>query len=94
MMFRPLLPFAPASGFVAFDGVSPVGYQDESAVEVAEVIERAAEATSAPAADGALRQSPAWQPAIGVQARRVEGAVIFAICGYFLFALVRFASWL
>ncbi len=91
-----------ASGFVAFDGG---GATDIDAPRRAHAPADAAvtprlEPELARGADAAIA-SPAqwdgsrtWQPSTGGLVRRVEGAVVLAICGYFAFGLASVAGWL
>lgn len=97
MFLKPPLSIAPTSGFVAFDG----GGVDEdahrfTAKSAVLVPQPEREAAHGPDVDAAtdLLQSSIWQPASGLRARRVEGAVIVAICGYFLFGCASLLRWI
>jgi hypothetical protein len=101
MFLKHSLSLAPASGFVAFDGGGAVEADSYRVAEKAPFVvwQPAPSAVPAPlAADanvaGDLLQSSAWQPAAGRRARYVEGAVIVAICAYFLFGFVGIAGWI
>lgn len=84
MVPNPSLLVRPHSGFVPFSsGGTPVGDLDEAV---------------APSANAVLPVEPppgigfapaAWEPATSKAARRVEAAVLAAICGYFTFGLGR-----
>lgn len=93
MFLKSALSIAPASGFVAFDGGGAVEadayrFTVKAPILVPQPIEEPAPSLGDVASDE-LRQSPTWQPAAGLRARRVEGAVIVAICGYFLFGAAK-----
>jgi hypothetical protein len=98
MLLKSSLSIAPPSGFVAFDGggsveVDSYRFTAKAPVLVPQPGEPEAISGDAGAASE-LRQSPVWQPAIGVRARRVEAAVIVAICGYFLFGCASLLGWI
>jgi hypothetical protein len=91
------LSLAPSSGFVAFDGGGVVDADTcrvdaKVTLPVAPLVSRLPVADVAATAD--LFQSPTWQPAAGRLARRVEGASIIAICGYFIFGFASLAGWI
>jgi hypothetical protein len=98
MLLKSPLSIAPPSGFVAFDGGGSVeadSYRFTAKAPVLVPRPSEPEATPSDAGEaGELRQSPVWQPSIGVRARRVEGAVIVAICGYFLFGCASLLGWI
>jgi hypothetical protein len=98
MLLKSPLSIAPSSGFVAFDGGGSVevdSYRFAGKAPVLVPQPREQEAISSDASDASeLRQSPVWQPRAGVRARRVEGAVIVAICGYFLFGCASLLGWI
>ena len=86
-MLKTAFPLSTHSGFVAFDGGGAVA---EDAYLVADgrpsVVQPSPVEIAAPAPIAhAMRQSATWEPAIGRRARWVEGSVIIAMCGYFLF---------
>jgi hypothetical protein len=96
------IPFAPVSGFVAFDGggaMPPaITYPSAKNPRIVVVPETAPEPVVAPepmvppaAVDvvAPMRETASWQPTRGVWARRVEGTVIVAMCLYFVFGLVK-----
>lgn len=98
MLLKSSLSVAPHSGFVAFDGGGAVeadAYQftAKAPVPAPQPVEAESPALEAPVSDGLL-QSAIWQPAAGLRARRVEGAVIVAICGYFLFGAASLLGWI
>jgi hypothetical protein len=91
-----------ASGFVAFDGggIAEPDVQRRApktadgvvtprlAPELARTDEPALEAAND------WHGSRTWQPSTGALVRRVEAAVVVAICGYFAFGLAGVAGWL
>jgi hypothetical protein len=91
-----------ASGFVAFDGggatdiEAPPRARAPAEPALAPRLEpelvRSADASTRSAAE--WHGSPTWQPSTGALVRRVEGAVIVAVCGYFAFGLASVAGWL
>ena len=97
MFLKPSLPLAPVSGFVAFDGggtmPSPAPVR-APAIARAPRVEPALPVPVAPALDVGMPQSATWQPASGDRVRRVEGAVLIAICGYFAFGIGRVFGWI
>lgn len=94
MFLKSSLPLAPVSGFVAFDGggAMPLRAPTRSPV-VARVprLEPAAPATL-PNETG-MPQSATWQPASAGRVRKVEGAVLIAVCGWFAFGIGRVLGW-
>ncbi len=97
MFLKSSLPLAAVSGFVAFDGggalPNPVAARVPQ-VSPVPFAEPALPVQTAPEADFGLHQPATWQPASGARVRRVEGAVLIAICGYFAFGLGRLLGWL
>jgi hypothetical protein len=104
MFLKSPLSLAPASGFVAFDGGGAVDHTDSYRAAAKAPLVAWQPAAPGPAqplaadidahgADGLL-QSSTWQPVAGRRARRVEGAVIIAICVYFLVGFASAAGWL
>ncbi|MEO9068373.1 MAG: hypothetical protein ABI281_09635 [Caldimonas sp.] len=99
MFAKSSLVLGPVSGFVAFDGggaaMPPaVSYPTSAKAPVvarARVAEPEVAPVMAPAVETApgLRQSSTWQPASTLSVRRVEGAVLLSICGYFAFGAAR-----
>ena len=81
------LPFAPVSGFVAFDGGGHATSIDSPALRPATLAASVAQAGPEAEASG-LHQSATWQPASSLRVRVVEGAVILALCAYFATAAV------
>jgi hypothetical protein len=89
-----------SSGFVAFDGGGSVD------AEVRPVVAKTAVVETTPRLEPELRRAPAvvapsewlgsrtWQPSTSALVRRVEGAVLAAICAYFAFGLAGVAGWL
>ena len=98
MLLKSSLSIAPPSGFVAFDGGGSVEVDSFRFIPKAPVLvpqPREQEAISSDAGEASeLRQSRVWQPSTGMRARRVEGVVIVAICGYFLFACASLLGWI
>jgi hypothetical protein len=95
MLLKSPLSIAPPSGFVAFDGGGSVEVDSYRFTAKAPVlVPQPREQEAIPSDAGELRQSPVWQPRAGVRARRVEGAVIVAICGYFLFGCASLLGWI
>ncbi len=100
MSLKSQLSIAPVSGFVAFDGGGAVidSYRAPATARV--VVEQPAlpVALPSPGADASvfdgMRQSATWHPAGAARSRRVEGAVIIAICGYFVFGFASLAHWI
>jgi hypothetical protein len=89
------LPFAPVSGFVAFDGggaMPPsVAHPKRPRIVHTPAAEPAAiEPEAAPVVEGdvapGLRRTAGWQSGHGLRARRVEGALLIGIVGYFVAA--------
>ena len=97
MFLKSPLSIAPASGFVAFDGGGAVDVDAyRSPVKAPVVITQPmlpAPATDARTVEG-MPQSATWQPASAARSRLVEGAVIVAICAYFVFGFAGLAHWL
>ena len=98
MFLKSPLSIAPVSGFVAFDGGGAVEadayrFTAKTPLLVPSPPEQPAPAPRIEAAPELL-QTPTWQPATGARARRVEGAVIVAICGYFLFGCASLLRWI
>jgi hypothetical protein len=98
MLLKSSLSIAPHSGFVAFDGGGAVEadayrFTAKAPVLVPQPVEAESPALEGPESDGLL-QSVTWQPMAGRRARRVEGAVIVAICGYFLFGAASLLGWI
>ncbi len=90
-----------SSGFVAFDGGGSAEPDvqrrtPKSAVVATPRLEPELVRAVEPALDVASdwHGSRTWQPSTGALVRRVEGAVIVAICGYFAFGLASLAGWL
>ena len=91
-----------ASGFVAFDGGGSADVESPRRARVVaepavaprlepELVRAAETALDAPVE---WHGSTAWQSSNGGLVRRVEGAVIVAICAYFAFGLASVAGWL
>jgi hypothetical protein len=97
MLLKSSLSIAPHSGFVAFDGGGTVeadAYRfTAKAPSLVPVVETISPALEKPESDGLL-QSVTWQPTAGLRSRRVEGAVIVAICGYFMFGAASLLGWI
>ena len=102
MLFKSPISLPQSSGFVAFDGggaaEAEVQHRAPTPADPVptprlepELVEAAARALEAPST---WQGSRTWQPATGALVRRVEGAVIVAICGYFAFGLASVAGWL
>ena len=101
MFLKSSFPIPTPSGFVAFDGGGAV---EADAERVAAGTLRVAAANAEPmprqaseaavVAPAGLRQSPVWSPAGGAMVRRVEAAVIAAICGYFGFGFASLLGWI
>lgn len=91
-----------ASGFVAFDGggAAEPAVKRRAAKPAAVVVSPRLEPERLLAAEPALdvsnewHGSRTWQPSTGALARRIEAAVIAAICGYFALGLAGVAGWL
>lgn len=102
MFLKSSLSLPQASGFVAFDGGGTAEHDvQRRAPKSRDVVvsprlepERVRVAEPALEAANDWRVSPTWQPSTGALVRRVEGAVIVAICGYFAFGLAGLAGWL
>lgn len=94
MFLKSPLSISPASGFVAFDGGGAVDVDAyRSPVKAPFVIAQPAPAIDARTVEG-MPQSATWQPASSARSRLVEGAVIIAICAYFVFGFAGLAHWL
>ena len=95
-------PLSQVSGFVAFDGggIAEPDVQRRAPKSTDVVATPRLEPELARSAEPALdvandwHGSRTWQPTTGALVRRVEGAVIVAICGYFAFGLASLAGWL
>jgi hypothetical protein len=100
MLLKSPLSIAPVSGFVAFDGGGAVdvdAYRSSAKARVVALQPALPVALPVPEADTAvegMRQSASWQPAGAARSRRVEGAVIIAICAYFVFGFAGLAHWI
>jgi hypothetical protein len=91
------LPMPLASGFVGFDEAPRARVERPSRPAPAARAEPAVRREALPEAeapagvvvdapaDAGLLQSPAWRPASSGRVRAVEGAVIAALCGWFLY---------
>ena len=96
MFLKSSFPLAPVSGFVAFDGG---GAMPMPAPGGAPTVARAPRAQPVvpveveTAVENGMLQSATWQPVSGVRVRRVEGAVLIAVCGYFAFGIGRVLGW-
>ena len=93
------IPMPLTSGFVTFDEAPPArvsrpadAHGSTAEREAAEAIARAAVVTPADVAPGLL-QSPSWLPASSGRIRVVEGAVIAALCGWFLYGGLAVLGW-
>ncbi len=96
MFLKSSLPLVPVSGFVAFDGggAMPLPAATRApAVARAPYVERATPAAT-PSVEIGMPQSATWQPASATRVRRVEGAVLLAVCGYFAFGVGRILGWI
>ena len=102
MFLKSPIAIAPASGFVAFDGggaadvdayVSPKNRRIVRQPDAPAALPVPMPVIDAGAAEG-LRQSATWQPATAARSRRVEGAVIIAICAYFVFGAAGLLHWI
>ena len=96
MFLKSSLPLAPVSGFVAFDGggAMPLPALTRSPVVArAPLVEPSAPSQIVPAVETGMPQSATWQPASAGRVRRVEGAVLIAVCGYFAFGVGRVLGW-
>ena len=98
MFLKNPLSLPQASGFVAFDGggiAEPVTRLRGSKPAAVAVTPRL-EPELVPVAELAndWHGSRTWQPSTGALVRRVEAAVIVAICGYFAFGLAGLAGWI
>ncbi len=90
-----------SSGFVAFDGGGPADAEvrrdvaKAPAVVVTPRLEPELRRGAQPAAEVAndWHQAGTWQPSTGRIVRRVEAAVIVAICAYFAAGLAGLAAW-
>lgn len=97
------MPMPLVSGFVTFDDAPRVRVARpaptppaavEREVAAPEAIARETVVAAPVAAAGAgMRQSPAWQPASSVRVRMVEGAIVAALCGWFLYGSVAVFGW-
>lgn len=98
MLLNSSLSIAPSSGFVAFDGGGAVEADSYRFTAKAPALVPApvdAEVSSVESDGGVeLLQSPTWEPVAGLRARRVEGAVIVAICAYFLYGAGSLLGWI
>ena len=98
MLLKSSLSITPPSGFVAFDGGGAIEADTYRFTAKAPVLAPDADETEvAPphgSANDGLRQSATWQPAIGLRARFVEGAVIVATCAYFVFGASSLLGWI
>lgn len=97
MFLNSSLPLAAVSGFVAFDGGGTLPLPAPvraPAIARAPHVEPAAPVEIAPALDAGMPQSATWQPASSARVRRVEGAVLIAVCGYFAFGVARVLGWI
>ncbi len=91
-----------ASGFVAFDGggaadvEAPRRAHAPSDAAVVPRLEPELVRSADTSLDGPVewQGSSTWQPSTGGLVRRVEGAVVVAICAYFAFGLASVAGWL
>lgn len=87
-MLKNAFPLPSPSGFVAFDGggALPVDAYRVAGKGASVLQPRVEIAEPAPALQG-MPQSATWEPASGRRARWVEGSVIIAMCGYFVFGM-------
>lgn len=96
MFLKNTLSLPQASGFVAFDGggiAEPVVKRRESKpADVAVTPRLEPELVHAAEQANDWHRSRTWQPSTGALARRVEAAVIVAICSYFAFGLAGLAG--
>jgi len=83
-MLKNALPLSTPSGFVAFDGGGVISRDAYRVTGKGHSVLMPLIDEPADAALG-MPQAAVWQPAIGRRARWVEGSVIVAMCGYFLF---------
>jgi hypothetical protein len=98
MRLKSSLSIASHSGFVAFDGGGAVEadtyrFTAKAPTLVPQPVEAETPSLERSSSDGLL-QSATWEPASGLRARRVEGAVIIAICGYFVFGAASLLGWI
>jgi len=85
-MLKNAFPLPSPSGFVAFDGGgSPAADAYRVTGKGPSIVQPAVESVEPAAVEQGMPQSAVWEPAIGRRARWVEGGVIVAMCGYFLF---------
>jgi hypothetical protein len=100
MLLKSPLSIAPASGFVAFDGGGAVDVDSYLSPVKGRRVDQPAQPVALPAPDAdvavseGMRQSATWQPATAARNRRVEGAVIIAICAYFVFGFAGLVHWI
>ena len=82
MLRNPSLLVQPTSGFVPFStGATVAGDLDQAPARRVDVLHPGI----APAR--IERRQAVWEPATAARSRRVEAAVLVAICGYFTFGL-------
>ena len=93
MFLKSSLPLAPVSGFVAFDGGGamplPAPVRSPVVARAPLVVE-----PTAPTVEIGMPQSATWQPASAGRVRKVEGAVLIAVCGWFAFGVGRVFGWI
>ncbi len=98
MFLKNPLSLPQSSGFVAFDGggiAEPeVRRRASKPADVAVTPRLEPELAAAAGQANDWHGSRTWQPSTGALVRRVEAAVIVAICGYFAFGLAGLAGWL
>ena len=97
MFLKSSLPLAPVSGFVAFDGGGAMPLPAPASAPALARSPRAQPAVTvevARALEIGMPQSATWQPASAMRVRRVEGAVLIAVCGWFAFGVGRVLGWI
>ena len=98
MFLKNPLSLPQASGFVAFDGggiAEPeVQRRAPKAADVAVTPRLEPELVARSGQTSEWHGSSTWQPTTGALVRRVETAVIVAICSYFAFGLAGVAGWI
>jgi hypothetical protein len=90
-----------SSGFVAFDGggTAEPDVRRETvtapAIVVVPRLEPELLRAAKPAVEAAdvWQETPTWQPATGRMVRRVEAALLVAICGYFALGFAGLVGW-
>lgn len=96
MFLKSSLPLASVSGFVAFDGggAMPLPAPTRAPAVARSLYVEPATPAVAPTVEIGMPQSATWQPASATRVRRVEGAVLIAVCSYFAFGVGRVLGWI